>query len=317
MLIKPLVILALSATVALAQPPEDRDANQDPAARIKEKTKHIDLSDPESLRMRLTRTLNFAQRIVEKHEAALKQLDAGVSPREVMRSLRTPEDRKNFNQIRESQKSENARPNATPKHTERMTSESMASESSFQDDRSDNRPPPFSETVREEDLVRVRDFIELHLPEVHSKLKQVESLSPPAAEQLVTLLSHKVLEILSLEQVDPTLSDLKLRELKAGLRYTEASRDYRMLLRQPANDRAELTKAEDRVRQAASDRFDAQVQIKQYEIHRLTMRIQELHDALDELNEERDQQVDAQVESAKSSRKGRRSNGRSGNQIDH
>lgn len=312
MFIKPLAILALSATVALAQPPEDRDPNHDPAALIKEKTKHTDLSDPESLRKRLTRTLNFAQRIVQKHEAALAQLDAGESPREVMRSLRTPDDRKTFDQARESRKPENTRAMAAS-----MRTESADSDPTFEDDYQATRPPPFADSVQTEDLVRVRDFIEHQLPEVHSKLKQVESLSPPAAEQLVTLLSHKVLEILSLEQVDPTLSDLKLRELKAGLSYTEASRDYRMLLRQPPSDRSKLTNAEGRVRKAASDRFDAQVQIKQYEIHRLTLRIQELHEALDELNEQRDEQVDAQVESAKSSRQNRRSNGRSGNQIDH
>lgn len=294
---KAIAILALSASCAIAQPQPDHDSNnEDPSARIKEQTKHIDLSDPVSLRKRLVRTLNFAQRIVEKHEEALAQLDAGEDPRVIMRSLRTPDTRRDSKPQRD--------------HQDRPIP------ASFKSDPATSQPTnefsePYNDHPRQisaDDLLRVRDFVTRHLPEVDSKLKQVESLSPPAAEQLLTLLAPKVVEILSLEQIDPTLSDLKLRELKAGLSYTEASRDYRMMLRQPSTNPERLAKAESRVRDSASERFDAQVQIKQYEIHRLTMRIQELHEALDELNAQRDDQVDAQVESAKKLPKNRRGN---------
>ncbi|MBO6513352.1 MAG: hypothetical protein JJ974_05245 [Phycisphaerales bacterium] len=310
----PFIILALTASVAFAEPPQQPERDSDPATLIKEKSKHIDLADPDSLRKRLTRTLNFAQRIVEKHEEALAQLDAGVDPREIMRSLRTPDTRKSFTDQRSKRKPEDRADRADRAPTQE--GDLVLSSNGMDDHAHANHPPHPNSPISADDLARVRDFIERELPEVHSKLVQVESLSPPAAEQLVSLLARKALEILTLQKTDPTLSDLKLRELKAGLNYTEASRDYRMLLRQSANDPTELAQAEDRVRQAASDRFDAQVQIKQYEIHRLTMRVQELHSALDELNNEREQQVNAQVESAKSF-SNRRGKGRSGNQIDH
>lgn len=297
MYIKAIAVLALSATCAIAQPQQDRNPkDQDPSARIKEQTQHIDLSDPVSLRKRLIRTLNFAQRIVEKHEEALAQLDAGEDPRVIMRSLRTPDTR------RDSKQPRNPQDQAIPASFKADPATSQPTNESFEAHQG------HPQQISPDDLSRVRDFISRHLPEVDSKLKQVESLSPPAAEQLITLLAPKVIEILSLEQIDPTLSDLKLRELKAGLSYTEASRDYRMMLRQPSANPDKLAKAESRVRDSASERFDAQVQIKQYEIHRLTMRIQELHEALDELNGERDDQVDAQVQSAKTLPKNRRGN---------
>jgi hypothetical protein len=233
-------------------------------------------------------TLNFAKRIVEKHEAALAQLDAGESPREVMHFLRTPNSRQEM------------------RMANRMHSGSRGMEDPGLKDQT---PPPM---LSKHELQRVRSFIAENLQQIDSQLRKIEAISPEGTEKLLRRLAPKVLDILHLQEGNPTLSTLKLDELKAGLAYVDASRKYRSLLKSESSDQAALNQAEEVVRVAASARFDAQVQIKQFEIHQLTMRIQQLHIALKDLNAQRDDQVQAQVNSSKRT-PGHRINHRPGN----
>jgi hypothetical protein len=263
-----LAVLAMICSLATAQPhrdrlpPEQQQAEQEAQA------------NPDTLRKRLLQTLNFAKRIVEKHEAALAQLDAGEDPREVIRALRSPESRQGKQQGK------------------RLHAQALGREDSAQ---APHSPPPM---LTKQELKEVRAFIAEHLLDVVA-LKQVEAISPDSTERLLGRLAPKVLEILRLQNDNSALSSLKLDELKAGLFYVEAARHYRGLLRTGSQDQAAIEQAEQQVRQAASDRFDAQVHIKQYEIHQLTMRIEQLHDALEVLNTQRDNQVDAQVNAAR------------------
>ena len=229
--------------------------------------------DAESLRKRLNQTLAFAQRIVETHEAALAQLDSGESPREVMRLLRSPEmQRGSINARRVREQSGNP------------------GEGSL----NPTEPPEMSPR----DAKRVRSFIAQHLETIDAQLMQVEQISPEATKRLIGRLAPKILEILHLEEEEPAIAALKLDELKSGLAFIEVAGQYRGMLRTPGTSDSDIEAAKERVRQAASDRFDAQVQIKQYEIHQLTMRIQELHIALDDLNSQRDTQVESMIVAA-------------------
>ncbi|MBL4809579.1 MAG: hypothetical protein JKY43_05930 [Phycisphaerales bacterium] len=279
----PLIIslLVVTSSWAVAQPQNDPPPQQDrPTKSINPNTP----LSPDALRKRLLHTLNFAKRIVEKHEAALAQLDAGDNPRQVMRELRTSENRK------------------TMRNTQRLNAYPM---DQTQENPDDPRTPP-SPTITPEDIIQVREFVEKNLPTIDAHLKQIESLSPKATDPLVARLAPKVLEILHLRDQNSAMSSLKLDELKAGLAYTNASRRYRVLLKSASTDTDALTQAEQQVRNAASARFDAQVHIKQYEIHQLTQRIQQLHAALEELNAQRQDQVEAQVQSAQHAPKSRK-----------
>jgi len=267
-----LAILAVTSSWAIAQPQGDPPPRQDPPEIRNDQGTP---ASPDALRERLLHTLDFAKRIVEKHEAALAQLDAGDNPREVMRALRSPE------------------PRRATRDTQRMNSFNTEEIPESQDGSS--IPPPMP---TKDDLIQVRAFIAENLPKIDAHLTQIESLDPNATDQLVARLAPKVLEILHLKNENSALSTLKLDELKAGLDFTNASRQYRMLLKSPSNDPDALAKAEQQVRDAATARFDAQVHIKQFEIHQLTQRIQQLHKALAELNAQRDDQVEAQVQSA-------------------
>mgnify|MGYP003638621879 FL=1 len=267
-----LAILALACSIAIAQPAGDPPPQRD--HRQPQQVIHDSPQDAESLRKRLLQTLSFAKRIVEKHEAALAQLDAGAPPQEVIHTLRTPDDRRSSRNTNQGSKDE---VNFGKQQPRRMA------------------PDP---ELSPRDLKRVRAFIAQHLPEMDAQLSQIEAMSPEGTDRLVARLAPRALEILDLEQNDPTMSALKLDELKAGLMYIEASRHYRGLARTGSKDKAQLKEAEEEVRLAASARFDAQVQIKQYEIHQLNMRIQQLHTALQDLNAQRDVQVEAQVTAA-------------------
>jgi len=265
-----LAILAMTCSLAAAQPQGDR-----PPPPEQQQAEQEAQTNADALRKRLLQTLNFAERIVEKHEAALAQLDAGEDPREVMRSLRSPESRQGMQVGKRL-------------HAQAINREDLG--------QAPHSPPPM---LTKRELKEVRAFIAEHLLDVDAQLKQVEAISPDSTEKLLGRLAPKVLEILRLQDDNSALSSLKLDELKAGLFYVEAARHYRGLLRTGSQDQAALEQAEQQVRQAASDRFDAQVHIKQYEIHQLTMRIEQLHDALEELNAQRDDQVDAQINAAR------------------
>jgi len=273
MLTKALAILAISSSWALAQPQGDR---RPPSEHHQSGEQHPDQAPPQSteaLRKRLLQTLEFAKRIVEKHEAAIQQLDEGNDPREVMRTLRTPESKQ---AMREARRMQGQGQGNQPVQNQKPTQPSLSSQ----------------------DLVKVREFITNNLQGIDAQLKQIESMSPQASERLVGQLSPKIIEILSLREENPAMASLKLDELKAGLLYVDASRNYRALLRSSSPDQSEIDQAKQKVEIAANARFDAQVQIKQYEIHQLTTRIEQLHNALEELNNQRGEQVQAQVLSA-------------------
>jgi len=272
MLTKALAILALSCSLALAQPASDQPTS--PTER--QRANHDSRESKEALQDRLTQTLEFAKRIVEKHETALEQLDAGQSPSEVMRELRSPQSRQMMRDAKRSQSS-----NQSHNH---QPAQGL-------------RPPP--PTLSEQDLKEARGFIAKHLPRIGAQLQQIESLNPKATDRLVAQLSPKILEVIRIRESDPTLASLKLEELKAGLSYVDAARKYRGLLRSGSQDQSQIDLAKQEVEEAANARFDAQVHIKQYEIHQLSSRINQLHEALEELNAQRDEQVQAQVLTAK------------------
>lgn len=270
-------ILLLSSTAAIAQPIDDRPPppshdrlNPHNSDSIEGKPKEDDPRDEESLRKRLNQTLAFAQRIVETHEAALAQLDAGENPRDVMRELRSPEFQRGT-------------------ITARRTRDGSANSGE------NSLKPTDAPEINQRDAKRIRNFIAEHLSSIDTQLKQVEQISPEASKRLISRLAPKILEILHLEQDDPTLATLKLNELKSGLTLIEVSGQYRGLMRSSGTSQSDLNAAKDLVRLAASDRFDAQVQIKQHEISQLMMRIQELHTALEDLNSQRDEQVESMI----------------------
>ncbi|MFK7759372.1 MAG: hypothetical protein AB8C13_05435 [Phycisphaerales bacterium] len=229
------------------------------------------------LRERLEQTLVFAQRIVEKHEEAIAQLEAGVDPKDVMRSLRTPEVRRADRKVSRQHQDQTA--DANPR----------AMNAGFS-------PPP---QPSKKDLKRVRAFIADHLLDVDAQLKRVEEISPESTDKLIARLAPKIMEIITLEEHSTEMASLKLDELKAGLWYVEAARQLRGLVRTGSQDKDAIEQAEDMVRKAATARFEAQVHIKQYEIHELTSRIEQLHDALIDLESQCEEQVQAQVDAAR------------------
>lgn len=275
MSVKYLAIIPLLSSVLYAQPlgdpppPRENGAQRQPA--------ELDPNQSaESLKQRLEQTLLFAQRIVEKHEEAIAQLEAGQDPKEVMRSLRTHDLRVTGRMTRRDRSSTNDSP-----------------------DRSQREPRQPRPAFDDKTLNDVRAFIADHLPSVDEQLSTIEQVSPRATQQLLDRLAPKILEIMSFEGDNSAMSSLKLDELRAGLQYVEAARQYRGLLRTGESDQEKIKAAEEAVRQAASARFDAQVHIKQYEIHQLTMRIEQLHDALEDLNAQREDQVQAQIYAAR------------------
>ncbi len=282
MFTRSLVILALALTTgssAMALQPQNHSGD-DATIATKEQAKNqaekqAKKQDPEALRKRLLHTLEFAKRVVEKHESALAQLDAGDDPRQVMKSLRTPEFRRFVRTT--------------------MKSASVANDQ----DSSGTRRKPSASNITPQELKAVRRFITKHLGQIDSQLNYIEQLHPNSTKPLVIRLAPKILEIIRINDQDPEFAALKLEDLKAGLLFLDASRMYHAQLRPGKADESALKQAEQNLYDAATVRFDVQVKIKQYEIDLLQARVENLRTALDDLGKQRDEQVNAQVQAAR------------------
>lgn len=228
--------------------------------------------DAQTLRERLERMRDFAARILEQNEQALERLDAGEDPQDVVRALRVPGGR------------------AMAGHSPGMNEPIRAG---FQ--RARNR-------LSEDDLGRVRAFISEHFPRMDEQLESIEQIGPLAADRFVERLAPRILEIIETREHDPALATLQLDELRAGLAFVEATREYRRLRREQPEDQDGLAEAADRVRDAARQRFETQVALKNHEIERLSARVLELKDALTELRGDAEAYISAQVEAATGSR---------------
>lgn len=243
-----LVLAGVAMLGVAAQPP----AEEAPA----EEREHA------ALRERLERTISRSEAMLERHREALERLDAGESPREVLRSLRWRGPRQ-----------ESAR---------RVGADERA-----------GGPERRRDELSPEARQRLRAFLKEHLPSMDEQLSRIEAENEQAAQRLFERLAPQLREVATDLERDPAYGFLKLAELKAGLAVVDATQRLRSA--GDASEQREAAEAE--LRAAIAARFDARIRLREHELERLAGRLTELHRQIRDEQESREEEIDRVFES--------------------
>ena len=290
--------LALGAGLALGEPAArgdrpDRPTNQAQQERPQRQPREmLDIKiDPDALRARLSLSIERAQDLIKLHEVALAKLDEGASPAEVLQGMklqgfarRSADDQPTTGRDRRNERGENTR-------------------------MGDGRPP-MSPAHRQQLL----GFLREHLPDLWKNLEPIAKANPASADRLVGRMSPQIDEILLLKKSEPELAQIKIDEMRSGLQFVEASREFRVLMKDEDASDAQREAAFSKLHKAATERFDVQLRAKEYEVAMLETRLNELKESINTIEHRRETEVENMMLAAKSSlSKGDRKEKKSGN----
>ncbi len=220
-----------------------------------------------ALRARLNRSILRAEETLKLHRAALAKLDEGASASEVLAAMK----RQDFTRPSRAEQRPAQRPGLGP------------------------GPGGLSPQERQ----AMYQFLREHFPKLADNLQQIVEYDARSADRLLARMSPQIREILLLTETQPELAQLKIAEMRAGLALVEASGAYRAAMSDPAASESDRADAIARVRQAAGERFDAQLKAKKLEVAKLEARLNELKDSVHQIEQRRDTEIEQMVESTK------------------
>lgn len=227
-----------------------------------------------ALRARLNRSILRAEETLKLHRAALTKLDEGASASEVLAAMK----RRDF--------ARNPKAEQRPNH----------------------------DLLSPQERQVMHKFLRKNFPKLADNLQQVAQYDARSADQMLAKMAPPIREILLLTETQPELAQLKIAEMRAGLMLVEASSAYRAAMNSPSASESDRADAIARVRQAAGERFDAQLEAKKLEVAKLEARLNELKDSVNEIEQRRDTEIEHMVESTK--RNARRHMGNKGDKGD-
>jgi hypothetical protein len=264
--------LALLLTgVGMAQP--DESAAEQPG-RQRENLARAD--DPALLRARLERTIARTESLLERHREALTRLDAGESPGEVMRSLR----------------SRGVGPDESGPQTQSLRGAESGGPGIRERGGPDERAlPELSPEARD----GLRAFLRDQLPSVHEQLAAIEHQDSRMGATLFERMIPQLREVAMEMERNPAFGALKLDEMRTGLGVVDATQHLRSL--PPDADPEIKSQAESALRSAIAARFDARMKLREHELERLAARISELHEQIKEERSGRDAEIEKVFES--------------------
>jgi len=225
----------------------------------------------DALRARLNRSISRAQQTLELHQAALTKLDEGASPTEVLAEIKL--------QGKARIATRGPRPTGA-RHNP------------------DIEQPQSRDRIGSKDRMQMHKFLEKNFPELWSNLQPILKHNPENADRLLGRMSPQIREIMLLEADQPDLAKLKVQEMHAGLMFVEATRRYRATKSKRSASESEITEANEVLHQAASKRFDVQLEAKQYEIAQLEARLNELKASIDQIEDRREEEIDRMLAAA-------------------
>ncbi len=277
--------LAMVAGLAMGEPPARGDrpdgasnqAQQEHPQRPPREMLDIKI-DPDALRARLSRSIERAQDLIKLHEDALAKLDEGASPTEVLQGMKL----QGF-----ARRSVDGQPSTgVDRRNERGENPRMGA-----------GRPPMSPAHRQQLL----GFLREHLPNLWKNLEPIAKANPASADRLVGRMSPQIDEILLLKKSEPELAQIKIDEMRSGLEFVEASREFRVLMKNEdaSDDQREAAFA--KLHKSATERFDVQLRAKEYEVAMLETRLNELKESINTIEHRRETEVENMMLAAKTS----------------
>ena len=255
-------------------PQRDDDRQQRPEKQRPDK-KVLDIRiNADALRARLNRSISRAQQMLEIHQAALTKLDAGASPTEVLAEIKL---------LGKAQFSPRGQRPAGSRQNH--------------DGADDGKNQP-RHAMGPKDRMQMHKFLEKNFPELWNNLQPILKHNPENADRLLGRMSPQIREIMLLETDQPDLAKLKVQEMHAGLMFVEATRHYRVIKNKRSASESEIAEANEVLQQAASKRFDVQLEAKQYEIAQLEARLNELKASINQIEDRREEEIDRMLAAA-------------------
>ncbi len=300
-------LLILCATLGLTsmcgmiqQPEHDRPAKTDQAsaAPAEESKKNIQPGrrgfdirvNSDALRSRLNRSILRAEQMLERHKSALKKLDEGASPAEVLADMRltgviraTANEQQNPQQDHPRQGREKSTPPwAGNGPGDKPTPDANGGQGMM------------SSHQRDE----VHGFLRENFPSLFEKLQQVAKQDKRNADRLLGRMGPQIREIMMLKDTQPDLAEIKIEEMHAGLAFVEASRVLRREMNDPDVSDSDRANAMILLRDLAGHRFDVQLRAKRFEIQRLESRLDDLKNSVLTIEQRREQDIERMLKYA-------------------
>jgi|GEM_PF-3531654 len=288
--------LALLAGSTLAQPTESNAGNaasQQPGPDETTKTRRpnlerarAEMADPEVAKQRLRRMIEENTRRGERLEQALKEIEAGKDPRDVLREFAGERLRGGQPAGQMGGPREGDGPGFGPRGNRPGDGgdRDLNGLGGVIDMGGPSRP------LSDEEREQVQAVLKERLPRVAERLDALAAQEPEVARTLVDRVGARVLHAEQVRQASPELADLRLAEIEHGSDAISAARDWRRAKR--ADDAAAVESAATRLRDAISKVLDTRLKMREGELSHVTRNLEKMREDLSRFQAERDRVVE-------------------------
>lgn len=302
-------LLALSAGLALAQPEGPREGPREgpppadaPGEAPARRPNAERAANPEMAKQRLRRMIEEHKRRGERLEQAMRELESGKDPLEVMREIAA--ERMRGERQGQDREAGPQGPMGGPEGREGPDGREGPGERGREaeggpregGDRDLNGlggviemsgpSRPLSDAERE----KVKGILRERLPRVAERIESFSAQEPAIARALLDRVGARVMRAEEARRDNPELADLRLAEIDHGADAIEAMRTWRRAKRD--NDSAAGEAATAKLREAIAKIFDVRVKLRENELQQLTRRLDTMRADLGRFQSERETVVE-------------------------
>lgn len=285
--------LALSGH-ALAQPAPDDGPAKVRRPKVDRAREENAKPDPDAAKQRLRRMIEQNKQRGERLEEALRALEAGKDPIEVMREMvergpdrgRGPADGPPGMDAPPPPQGEGR---GTPGQSGHPQGEGGVDRELGGLGNVLEMSGP-ARALSDEEREKVKAVLRERLPRVADRFEQLAAQEPKMAQMLLDRVGARVQRAESVRHEDPEVSDLRLKEIEIGSDAISFVRDWRKAKR--ASDAPALEKAGAELRTAISTLFDVRVKLRESELRQVSQRLQQMQGDLNRFQAERERVVE-------------------------
>ncbi|MBX3362848.1 MAG: hypothetical protein KF912_14205 [Phycisphaeraceae bacterium] len=158
------------------------------------------------------------------------------------------------------------------------------------------RPGEGGDVISNEEIRRLRGFIDENLPLLAERLRASERMDPQAAQRMITRIAPRLREALESRARSPEVFRIRVVELEQGFQLLELARRTRRIVETEGAESQEAMAAMASFREHATAHFDTQIRLQRAEVAELESRLLELRAEIDRRTSQREAEIDARVE---------------------
>lgn len=156
--------------------------------------------------------------------------------------------------------------------------------------------PGESGGVSQEEIVRLRGFVDENLPLLAERLRASERMDPQAAQRMIARIAPRLREAIESRVRSPEVFRIRVAELEQGFQVLELARRTRRIVETEGAESEEAIAAMATFREHATAHYDTQIRLQRAEVAELESRLLELRAEIDRRTSQREAEIDARVE---------------------